>query len=280
MSYPQVADLSSAQMNPDGSGFDAAAYKASGRTAVIIKATEGMKYFFKQGAVWTSQALAEGLTVGRYHFAGDSQHGVLGTPAQEASWFWTCVGNHQPGVFAVVDFENPLHGPALYGLSPQAAAEWCGEFLDFLASHGNWPGMAYSMSGSGVIQLLKSPYKRWYAGYPNLVNVKGPVDLHQFTDHGSVPGVGNCDDSYCYIDLAAFAQGSYTPPEEEDMQRLFTHKGGEYIGDLFANWCRPIPDQRTWDYYKNLGVQLLNVNGSFELDDFAFNQLTKRPVAE
>lgn len=253
MSYPNVADLSSAQ-----GSFDAAAYAASGRQAVIIKATEHTNYHFSTGETWTQQARSHGLAVGRYHFAGDSMHGVLATPEEEGAWFIACEGEHRPGLFAVVDFEDPINGPALYGLSPSQAAKWCGQFLDFLAHH-DWPGMGYSMSGSGVIQQLKAPYKRWYAGYPNLVGVSGPVDLHQFTDHGPVPGVGQCDDSYCFIDLVAFANGVH-PPQEEDMQFLVSAPGkpAVFLGSG-ASWVAVV-DGDSLNAFSSAGAKSVTVS--------------------
>lgn len=219
MSFPNVADLSSAQ-----SSFDASAYAASGRTAVIIKATEGTGYHFVTGDVWEAHAHDEGLTVGRYHYMGDSLHGVLHPPVDEARWFLQCVGPHSPGRFAICDTESPLHGPYLYGMSAQQAADWTGTFLDTTAAEG-WPGVGYSMVGSGVIQKLKAPYLRWYAAYPGPV----PSDraLHQFTDNGPVPGVGNCDDSLCFVDLAVFSGVFPITPQEDDVLLMSDNSSGK-----------------------------------------------------
>lgn len=223
MTFPNVADVSSAQRNPDGSGFDAGAYKAAGRVAIIIKGTEGTGYQFAGGDVWARAALDVGLVVGRYHWAGSSTQGILQDPNVEGDFFLARMGQHRPGLFGACDFENPLRGPALYGLSPQAAADWSGEFLDHIADKGGWPGMGYSMSGSGVMQRLKAPHLRWYAGYPG--PVPGDRALHQFTDRGVVPGIGRCDDSYCYVDLAVFAQSGQVPPalDHEDDDFLFAN---------------------------------------------------------
>jgi GH25 family lysozyme M1 (1,4-beta-N-acetylmuramidase) len=219
VSYPNVADISSAQANPDGSGFDAAAYAASGRQAVIIKSTESVTYHFSAGDQWERDALSHGLAVGRYHWAGSSRIGVLHTPEEEANFFLSFNGEHTQGRFAVCDFENPtgVNRP-LYGLTPAQAAAWVNEFMAHLEVHG-WPGLGYSMSGSGVVQRLLAPVLKWYAAYPGPV----PLDrhLHQFTDNGPVPGVGRCDDSYCYVDLKAFStpatSGKLWPFQEEPM---------------------------------------------------------------
>lgn len=205
-----MADVSSAQ---ETNGVDLKAYAASGRHAIAIKVTEGLGYHFRTGDVWESEALSDGLTVVRYHYAGNSIGGVLYSPEQEAAFCLSQLGAHVPGRLIAIDFENPLpgHGPPLYGLTPTEAAQWCESFLSFMAVHGDYlPGMGYSMMGSGVIQQLTRGFLKWYAAYP------GPVprdaDLHQFTSRGSVPGVGFCDDSYVYVDLPALAHPTPLPP--------------------------------------------------------------------
>ncbi len=214
MSYPQVADLSSAQ-----NGFDPAAYAASERQAVIIKSTESTGYHFAVGDIWEIGARNHELVVGRYHWAGSSLSGVIHDPSVEGDFFLLHNGDHTPGRFAAVDFENPLHGAPLYGLSPLVAAQWSGAFLDHIAGKGGWPGMGYSFSGADVMQQLKAPYLRWLAAYPGPVP---PCALHQFSSSAPVPGVGRCDDSYCFVDLRSFAGTSGPPvpppvPQEELM---------------------------------------------------------------
>lgn len=196
MSYPNVADLSSAQTS-----FDAGTYAASGRVAVIIKSTEGTGYHFAEGDAWEAQAEAAGLVVGRYHWCGSSMKGTIQPPGVEGQYFLDKTGMWKPGRFAAGDMENPLHGPPLYGMSAGTAAQWLDAFLDYIFVHGQWPGLGYSFSGSGVIQLIK--HQKWPASYP-VLTVAGAA-MHQFTDRGSVPGVGSCDDSHCFIDLKLFS---------------------------------------------------------------------------
>lgn len=201
-----MADLSSAQ-----TAFNPVTYAQSGRQAVIIKSTEGTSYHFLEGDFWEQSAAAAGLVVGRYHWAGESQSGVLHPPAVEAKFCLDHLGPHRPGRFVACDFENPLHGPPLYGLTPQSAAEWMAAFLGFLAVNGGWPGIGYSFLGDSVLSYLVKLFPRWYAAYPG--PVPSDAALHQFSSHTLVPGVGYCDDSHCYIDLRQFSGlDAPTPP--------------------------------------------------------------------
>lgn len=70
-----------------------------------------------------------------------------------------------------------------------------------------------------------------------------------------------------------------TPQEEEEMVKLFTHKGGELIG-VFGHWCRPIATQGQWDYYVRAGVPVNKTDNTAEVQDDIFAQMTKLPVQE
>jgi GH25 family lysozyme M1 (1,4-beta-N-acetylmuramidase) len=217
-SMPNVADISSAQ-----GSFDAAAYAASGRQAIIVKATEGVGYINPHYAAWRDAAHEHGLVTGEYHYMGDSVHGVLHPAVDEAHYFLGVVGPWSPGRLAVCDVESPQHGAYLYGMSAQQAADWTGVFLDTCAAEGGWPGMGYSMSGAGVIQRLRAPYLRWYAAYPG--PVPGDRALHQFSSSAPVPGVGRCDDSYCFVDLRAITHVDAPPPPPPPWKVLVTGEG-------------------------------------------------------
>lgn len=199
-----MADLYLSDVSAYQPGIDWSAYRAGGRRAVIIKATEGTTYVSEEFVAQRDGAHGVGLDlVGIYHFArpGDVQ--------AQVRHFLNAVGTLRPGEVPVLDAE-------VDGLSEA----WCREWLSTVqASTGRQPLLYASWSYWGYMLGSMTDFPLWIAAY-------GPYDprgevpncrLWQYTDSAPVPGIGECDDSLFVgseADLLAMGGGDVVPPDD------------------------------------------------------------------
>ena len=150
-----IVDLSSNNPHP----IDFVAMKASGVSAVIIKATDGTGYvnpFYVTDALAAQRA---GLQVAAYHFA------EFGDPVAEANHFSAVAGS----LAKILDIETSTN------------TIWMQAFRAALPS-------VEMLYGSGF-SLPRTIYPlRWEASYGQ-ANPDGPCELWQFTDAQTVGGV-------------------------------------------------------------------------------------------
>ena len=168
-----------------------AAVKASGRDFCVLKATEGTGYVDPtcNGTPTVPSnrrnAHAAGLIVGLYHFAR------AGNAVAEAQFFLRTVGTLQPGEFLVLDWEVP-------GANPPG---WCKTWLDTVYAATGVRPLIYmnqsAVNGSNW-SAVAADYGLWLAKYDGTtaqpsVAWWGAPAMKQYSDRGSVPGVGSCD---------------------------------------------------------------------------------------
>jgi GH25 family lysozyme M1 (1,4-beta-N-acetylmuramidase) len=193
--------------------------KASGRSFVVLKATESTNFVditcnggydvLRKVQVPSNRAAAHaaGLIVGLYHFAR------AGNPATEAAWFVHSVGTLQPGEFLVLDWEVPAADPV----------GWCRAWLAAVTAATSVKPLIYmnstAMNGSNWTPIT-SDFGLWLAKYDS-ATVQPAVKwwpaaaMKQFSDRGSVPGIaGGCDVNVFYgttAQLLAYGKGGVAP---------------------------------------------------------------------
>lgn len=160
----------------------------SGIVGVIHKATEGTNWSDPTYASRKQQALGAGLWWGAYHF------GVNEDGAAQAQYFLSIV-NPGPQDLLALDFEeNP---------SSQMTIAQAEQFVtEVYKSTGRYPGfysdsLAGSLLGSSPNSILTNCWF-WRAEYggsaPSVPNTWSTWTMWQYTESGSVPGIGgDCD---------------------------------------------------------------------------------------
>jgi lysozyme len=189
--YPEGVDISNNQ-----GAVDLAAVKASGRSFVFMKSTEGVAFRDSYFAGWWREAKALGLYRGAYHFARPSRNG----PEDEAAFFVAIVSEQgiEPGDMLALDLEDPDAGGAL--------DDWTLRFLERVESLAGFAPLIYTSPGYVVDHLLnRSPeigrFPLWVASWGVSTPPQAPppwdfASFHQWGvgGPGSVPGVnGECD---------------------------------------------------------------------------------------
>jgi GH25 family lysozyme M1 (1,4-beta-N-acetylmuramidase) len=177
---------------PNGAPIDFAAVKASGVTAVIIKATEGADYTNPYFVQDRAAARAAGLKVGAYHFARPSRGGAW----QEAQHFLAVAGRGLD--FYIDDSEDPdaagwdLRAWSLTFL--QTVEQGLGGVIPWLYSYR--PYLVATLKGDARF----ARYPLWEAAYTTAPPVEtapwGGWQMWQYTDAAQIPGiVGAVDES-------------------------------------------------------------------------------------
>jgi len=175
--------------------IDYTAVKASGRSFVVAKATEGIGFTDPTWARNRSAASAAGLAVTGYHFARPDLN--PGNPVGEADWFASQLGLTPGMLVPALDLE--VSG----GLSTTALINWVQGFLDevyrktgarpmIYVSPGFWSGhmgdtRKFADEGYTVLWVA-----HWYVNTPTVPaqNWGGHGwTFWQYTDCGIVPGV-------------------------------------------------------------------------------------------
>jgi GH25 family lysozyme M1 (1,4-beta-N-acetylmuramidase) len=161
---------------------DMAAVRRSGRSFVVVKATEGTGFLDPQFAASRSRAHDAGLVVGLYHFAR------AGTVAAEATWFARAAGSLRNGEFVVLDWEVSAPDPV----------GWCASWIAATRHALGVTPMIYlnqaARDGSDWTPVVRADVGLWLAAYDGSTGAvpcgRWPgLAMKQFSDEGSVPGV-------------------------------------------------------------------------------------------
>lgn len=163
------------------------AVKASGRSFVITKITEGTGYVNPYCAQNRAAAHAAGLVVGLYHFARATD------PIAEADYFVNSCGNLVTGEFLMLDWEVGASDPV----------GWCKRFLDHVFERTGVKPLIYlnqNLNNSyDWSPVVGGDYGLDLAEYDNSTNGTVNTDwktvaMKQYTSSGQVPGIsGNVD---------------------------------------------------------------------------------------
>jgi GH25 family lysozyme M1 (1,4-beta-N-acetylmuramidase) len=180
--------------------IDYNAVKASGRSFVIAKATEGIGYLDPNWSKNRSGASAAGLKVTGYHFARPDLNPT--NPTGEADWFVSQL-NLTPGMLVpALDLE------VAGSLSSTALTNWVGAWLDEVYARTGARPMIYvspsfwSNKLANTTKFADEGYTilwvaHWFVNTPSVpANNWGGHGwtFWQYDDCGTVPGVANCVD--------------------------------------------------------------------------------------
>jgi lysozyme len=185
--------------------------KATGVVGVMIKVSEGQRFFYQIAIQQAKAAKAAGLLIGYYHFGHPES--TTHTAVDEANYFDAAIkkmGLPAPDLMYALDVEQvylEIDGKSVEQKVPHGTLEnWIKDFMSSFQSHGNGATMLYSNPAYlneylapthtlGTLPLWISEYAKtisaWVVGFPQKYalwqNVVGPLD-----------GVaGNCDQDVC-----------------------------------------------------------------------------------
>lgn len=198
---PDFVDVSHHQNDID---WDA--YKATGRTAAIIKVTEGGDWVDDRFASHRKALSDRGLKCGFYHFARPNGTDMAADATVEANNFLSQVGTLSANEFPVLDFEVGNK------LTPQQLGQWAAKFMSIVEEKTGKAPWFYSYSAMvkkvDCTELTKYPL--WLANYSSGSDKANPPSAApwssmiawQYTDKASVDGInGKVDGNYMYGDF-------------------------------------------------------------------------------
>lgn len=200
----------SGHQHPNGSSINWQDVKSHGQSFAFVKATEGLGWTNDFYASDITQAAAQGLKVGSYHYA---------RPGADA--------RQQARHYAKVIFHTPNHSlpPVLdlevaEGKTPQELVNWTRDFVQELEKQTGRVPMIYTYRYFWIEQMANttefSQYPLWLAAYqaqvPGTVGGWDQIDFWQRSSSGRINGiVGDVDMNLFNGDdgeLAAFAAGN------------------------------------------------------------------------
>jgi hypothetical protein len=164
----RIIDISANNEHP----INWTAVARAGVTTAIIKATEGTTYTNPHWADDRGGALAAGLDIVAYHYAG------FGNPVKEAEYFQSVAGQRYA---RVLDLEGSTN------------AAWARTFLQTLKLNSAQLATYGSLASMAGIRA-QIPSLIWVAAYEQ--NYPGFGVMWQFTKTSTIPGIGGaCDES-------------------------------------------------------------------------------------
>lgn len=161
---------------------DLAAVRRSGRSFVVVKATEGTGWTDPEFAASRSRAHDAGLVVGLYHFAR------AGDARVEAAAFAGAVGHLLAGEFAVLDWEVSAPDPV----------DWCAAWLTATGDALGVRPLVYLNQASrdrcDWTPVVRAGVALWLARYDGSTDACPSgcwpaLTMKQYSETGTVPGV-------------------------------------------------------------------------------------------
>lgn len=193
---------------------------------VFAKASEGVGYIDTWYGNNRTQARANNLPFGSYHFARPD---TGNSPEAEAKYFCDLIDGDpiREGEVLALDYE------VIY---PDAVT-WCKTWLDYVSNHFNGIKPLIYMDQSRVtgfdwFPVVNAGYGLWIAGYtydPNNNNVQTgawpSAAMQQWTDRQRVPGIsGNVDGDVFFGDVTQFKEYGFKaaePPQPTPMPPVY-----------------------------------------------------------
>lgn len=173
------------------------AVKSTGISIVIIKATEGVQYVDPYLNTHYSDAKAQGMSIGFYHFMSEKTD-----PAQQAVDFWNAIKGKQFNIIPTLDIETNN-----MGRNAKQISDRCIEFLNKFKALSGYDCLIYTGGYFGR-DNLDSRVKR-YSGWIAHYGVNTPMQTgfvavgHQYTEDGHINGIST------RVDLNNFTDGIF-----------------------------------------------------------------------
>ena len=173
--------------HPDGQAIAWDQVKTDGQSFAVVKASEGATWTNEHLAQDTTDAAANGLKVGTYHYArpaGDAREQARHYASQ-----YNQVANHS--LPPVLDLE------VSEGKSPEQLAQWTRDFMDEIEIQTGRTPMMYTYRYFWIEQMGNTQefanYPLWLAAYqstaPKPVGGWQKMDMWQRSDSGRVNGI-------------------------------------------------------------------------------------------
>ena len=172
----------------------------SGVQFAYIKSTEGVGRIEPMAHSQSIGAQGAGIKIGYYHFANAGGDSALA----EATFFDRIIKTlPKADLIPVLDIETNK-----FNLSAQQMTKWMEDFVSCLHGLGYPNIMLYSYTPFFNQYLLPStilaPTKLWIAQYthaqaPSLPHGYTKYDVWQYSNTGSVTGIGQCDVNICSV---------------------------------------------------------------------------------
>ena len=172
--------------------------KDSGVEFVIIRVggrgtSEGTIYPDDMAQIYYEGARAVGLKVGAYFF---SQSVTVEEAVEEAEYTLDMIRNWDVEMPVVYDWEYVGDGARTDLMDARLLTDMVKAFCDTVRDAGYDPMVYFGRSHSADLLILSElvDYKFWLAMYNPIMDYPYKIDIWQYTDTGSVPGIaGNVD---------------------------------------------------------------------------------------
>lgn len=173
---------------------------ASGRRFVIAKATEGIGFTDGKWATNLANAPAAGLALGAYHFARPDLNPTTSGAMDEADWFVSQM--HLTGGMLIPALDLEVHGT----LSVTSLTAWVKAWLGEVYAKTGARAMIYTSPSFWQTYLGNTPWFAqngysilWVAHWTTSTSPSVPASnwgghswtFWQYTDNGTVPGIGS-----------------------------------------------------------------------------------------
>ena len=143
-----------------------------------------------------------GMKIGLYYY---SKAKTISAAKKEANYCLKLINDRILHYPIFIDFEDSVQA----NLGKTASANICNAFCDVIEASGYAAGVyANKYYFESKIGKIRSEYAIWLAQYPR-ATYKGRYDMHQFSDKGTVSGLGYPID----VNTATLKPGSY--PKEQ-----------------------------------------------------------------
>lgn len=170
----------------------------SGVEFVIIRVggrgtSEGSVYADDMAQIYYEGARAAGLKVGAYFF---SQSVTVEEAVEEAEFTLDMIRNWDVEMPVVYDWEYIGDGARTDLMDARLLTDMVKAFCDTVKDAGYDPMVYFGRSHSADLLILSElvDYKFWLAMYNPIMDYPYKIDIWQYTDTGSVPGIaGNVD---------------------------------------------------------------------------------------
>ncbi|MGL4373893.1 MAG: GH25 family lysozyme [Turicibacter sp.] len=210
--------------------------KASGMTIVYIKATEGDYYTDNMFNTNYTNAKAQGLLVGFYHFFKPSIDAVA-----QAQYFANAIKGKTPDCLLALDIETTE------GVAPAKLTNMCVTFLTELEKLTGYRTVVYTYTSFAKTCLTPAiaNYPLWIAQYNVDTPQSNPIWTQwigfQYSEKGAVSGIsGTCDVDVFMKDIliapATLSKAPIQTPIQPITANTYTVKSGDTLSGIATNY--------------------------------------------
>ncbi len=166
--------------------------------------TQGLMYVDEKFEKNLEEACAAGLQVGVYFF---SQAITEAEAVAEADFVLETLGNRQLRYPVIFDWERPMPSESLpaknlraYQITGEQVTSFAAAFCRRIKDAGRIPAVYFNKTMAyELLDLSKlKDYDFWYAEYQSVPSLYYDFRIWQYTENGTIPGIGNVDLNICF----------------------------------------------------------------------------------